>query len=501
MSQNRINRKELLEKLLLNIGSAEAKNVRNFLGHLFKKISKKNLNLENTTLLIGYGGGKDSTWVVAFTRLAQLLCKQIHGKSFKIKITTMVHLGMPRQVLANIDSVYRKLEFYGDKSISTNIFSYGHKEKFSRNYKIPNRIKDLLRTDILLAGHRSHGNPRATFCSTCNIHMISAAISNIDKNTDFILTGDSLDELKVYGKWLEDIFRKFYSKNNSKQNEELTLMEKFYNFNRYFFAELLPKTDNSFKERLPWTPVSNFLLPSFISIFDYTQYNCETHWDFLTEFLGFKFYPETLNFTESDCQHPLLMAHLRGLTAEIDGRSYIQGIKDYLELVNMLMKEKEFSKKLIKIIKNRYSDEERIHEMRVRAEEYSEDILGISKEQLECMIYSPFADQAKNLFKYLNNVNPSLLKKIGIEEGKVKFALINENCELIEFLESCSGLKKDQIVKLYKSDLLSRDKGVSNKGKCRKCFFGKLLEKDPHKMEINYLSKSNSKVAEMIYGR
>jgi len=492
---------KLLKELSINIGADELENARKFLDFLLDKMSKKKLVIKDTNILVGYGGGKDSTWVIAFIRLVQLLCKEEYSQTFKIRVISMNHMGMPKQVLLNMDSVYRILGFYNNEEISMDIFSYRYREKFSTDYEIPASIKMMLRTDILMSGHRSHGNPRATFCSTCNLHMIGSVLSSIDNDTDFILTGDSLDELKVYAQWLNNVFQKFDLKGNSKKNRNSKFVKKIYKLSYQFFANLLPENDKSLKERLPITHSMQHSVPLIISIFGFTKYDCEKHWNFLTKFLGFKFFSETLNFTESDCQHPLLMAHLRGLTAEIDGRGYEQGIREYLQLANKLMKEKRFPKKLILIINKRYSGKKGIDKMKTMAIDYSEDTLEISEKQLRCMIYSPFANHAENLFKYINDTAPELIKKFGIRKEKIELDKIMNNTELMQFLEICSGLKEEQIMKLYNSDLLGRNIKPSKNRRCKDCFFNILLEKDPHKREISYMSMMGIKVTEMIYGR
>ena len=139
--------------------------------------------------------------------------------------------------------------------------------------------------------------------------------------------------------------------------------------------------------------------------------------------------------------------------------------------------------------------------MKTMAIDYSEDTLEISEKQLRCMIYSPFANHAENLFKYINDTAPELIKKFGIRKEKIELDKIMNNTELMQFLEICSGLKEEQIMKLYNSDLLGRNIKPSKNRRCKDCFFNILLEKDPHKREISYMSMMGIKVTEMIYGR
>ncbi|RML58168.1 hypothetical protein APX70_03529, partial [Pseudomonas syringae pv. maculicola] len=82
--------------------------------------------------------------------------------------------------------------------------------------------------------------------------------------------------------------------------------------------------------------------PAFISIADLISCTADEHWNLLTEFLDFRFDDLAFSFSESDCANPVLMAHMRGLTAEyLQGRSYADGIAEYLELATSLMRRKQ----------------------------------------------------------------------------------------------------------------------------------------------------------------
>ena len=101
----------------------------------------------------------------------------------------------------------------------------------------------------------------------------------------------------------------------------------------------------------------------------------------------------------------------------------------------------------------------------------------------------------------LYKTHQQLIKKFGIRKEKIELDKIMNNTELMQFLEICSGLKEEQIMKLYNSDLLGRNIKPSKNRRCKDCFFNILLEKDPHKREISYMSMMGIKVTEMIYGR
>jgi len=487
-----------LAELTEHIGEAEVANAERFLEHLLERVAEKRLAIGKTTLLIGYGGGKDSSWVVAFLRLAQLLCLESQGTTFKLRIVTMVHLGMPPAVLENIDAVYRKLQVDGDAKASLQIFLYGHQSTFRKDYAIPKSARSMLRKDILLAGHRSRGNPRGTFCISCNLHTINAGLAYIDEKTDFLLTGDSPKELALYWRWLLDVFRKVGIRESDAGNPFSTAIDQLCRLNYKFYRDLLPEADDSIIKRLPPAIANDDIETSILSIFGFTDYDCGSHWRFLTEYLGFQFSPEALNFTESDCRHPMLMAHLRGLTAELEGRTYAAGIREYLELTDHLMRKKQFPEALIKAMHQRYGSDEKIVEMRAGANAYAKKILDATEEQLICLIQSPFTDGAQRLRQFLQERHPTLAGKADHIENVLQGQAAD--LETARLLKDLSGLDVQNLRKLYASVSVPRYLEGQKPGEVSGNFFKMFLDEDPHKKAIKYI-KDGKEVKEVVFGR
>ena len=62
--------------------------------------------LDRNLVLVGYGGGKDSSYVLAFVRTVQLILFRVHGSTFRLRVVTNRHAGMPRAVLENIEKTF-----------------------------------------------------------------------------------------------------------------------------------------------------------------------------------------------------------------------------------------------------------------------------------------------------------------------------------------------------------------------------------------------------------
>ncbi|MCL6591379.1 MAG: hypothetical protein K6U80_15670 [Firmicutes bacterium] len=492
---------DLLEDIQKNLSAKEFYNINIFVNDLMEQVRLKSKSIDEIRVLIGFGGGKDSSWVISFLRTAQLLCQKKYNKTFAIDVVTMIHLGMPFQVFENIDAVYSKLQMYNQDNITLNIYSYGSIGSFQKNNNLPENIKRLLREDILVFANKCFADPRPTFCYSCNFHMVNSFISNIRKDTCFILSGDSKEELTFYEDWLKTLFSRYRIGGES---SELNLKQgilNFINFEKKVLEDIFPDEDDVLS-RIP--KIDKTIIPSdikFIIIHNYTQYQVDAHKDFLYKFLGFKLHKETLNFSESDCRYPLVMAHIRGISAEESGRGYEQGIKEYLQLGNSLMRSKSFPEQIIQEVNSRYSPDN-IEYMRRITESYLNDELNISNQQLVCAIYSPFPEHALNLHQFLAKKYPEMLER----ETQIRAALAGENTskdqDIIDFLEKVSGLRLQYLQKIYKSNIVYPL--IINETACTKtsdCILEVIREKDPHKKQIEYILNDGREIKEIITGR
>lgn len=65
--------------------------------------------LSDNCIFLAYGGGKDSSYMVAYVRYIQGLVLQRYGDTFSLRISTNRHAGMNTAVIENIDRVYQAL--------------------------------------------------------------------------------------------------------------------------------------------------------------------------------------------------------------------------------------------------------------------------------------------------------------------------------------------------------------------------------------------------------
>jgi len=226
----------------------------------------------------------------------------------------------------------------------------------------------------------------------------------LDKgNIDFIVTGDSKQELEYYTGWINQIFSFINKKNmDIKQGNYNTasFFRDFIKLQNYFKNYLgigNKKIDNS-KKIIKY--------PVLFNIHENIDFSISSFGDLLREGLGFSFHGDSFNFSETDCFYPAVMALM----------AYLRGGNDYLnyhvEHVIEIMEEKDFPNELI--------DEARYHYNQDISNAKQHDIkqfllnkIGIDEKKLKSLIYSPFLDNGNRLQHFLNKNNINL-KSISI---------------------------------------------------------------------------------------
>ncbi|MFJ9517961.1 PqqD family protein [Kitasatospora sp. NPDC101801] len=410
--------------------------------------------LGQNTVMVAYGGGKDSSYALAFVRAVHLAVAERHGTTFKLRVATMRHGGMPYQVMLNIDRCYRALGLYDDPDVELLLIEGGQVRPFDRDRSMPHRLIDFNRIDMLMSGHRTYGDGRATFCNACNLNVADSfgVAAGHGGGVDLIITGDSPQEQRDYALWIRQLARSAGLKPAEGRKGFQGTLETLNSLAKAYFQEI-HGLDNP--ERIAARGVASNISTAlqFYSIYDYTSYASGAHWSLLTDFLGFVFDEIAFNFTESDCVNPALMAHLRGLRTErVYKRSYGEGIGQYVDFGIELMRRKHFPEHLVEEMERRYATEAGVESMREQATRYGEDAFGLDTTQLVCMVYSPFAGRAANLHEFLVQEYPELLEA----EDRIREVLAGATDRaLAARLERISGLSLTDLQALHDGALWS----------------------------------------------
>lgn len=130
--------------------------------------------IKNNRVLLAYGGGKDSSYMVAWVKYIHNIVLEEKGETFRLRIVTNRHAGMNDKVMENIDNAYRALGLYDDESVECLIVDGLLVRYFERYLLMPESVRIQNRTDVLMSGHRFQADARSTFCNACNLSMMNS---------------------------------------------------------------------------------------------------------------------------------------------------------------------------------------------------------------------------------------------------------------------------------------------------------------------------------------
>ncbi|QDY40413.1 hypothetical protein [Candidatus Pantoea soli] len=444
-------------------------------------------------VLLAYGGGKDSSYMVAYVRYIQGLIWQAHGTTFQLRISTNRHAAMSDSVMENIDRVYRALHIHDDAFTECLVTDGLQIRPFARHLPMPESVRQQNRNDVLMNGHRFRADARSTFCNACNLSMVNSfgLAAHYDGGVDVIITGDSPQEQTAYLAWARHLSRLFAAPVADKSRGFSGFLQTLDGVAERYFTDIYGADQVTPAHRITWQLPRD---PLFFNIYQDTAYEAGAHWALLTEFMHFRFDELMFSFSESDCGNPTLMAHIRGLRAEtLLQRSYAEGIREYVRFALGLMQQKDFPPPLIAEMAARYQDEAAIAAARQRAAQFAQDAFGLSETQLVCMIYSPFIAEGQQLSAWLQQL------PLAPDEQAVRALLRGDSSDvaLAHQLTQLSGLTLAQMRHCWRSaqvsSLLEGARGDA---------LSRVLRFDPHKAVIQVNNGVlQDRVTEVISGR
>ncbi|THB83384.1 hypothetical protein E1N66_15945 [Pantoea allii] len=449
--------------------------------------------LENNRVLLAYGGGKDSSYMVAYVRYIQGLIWQQKGSTFHLRVSTNRHAAMNQSVMENIHRVYQALVMHDDEWAECLVVDGLLIRPFACDLPMPESVRQQNRNDVLMNGHRFRADARSTFCNACNLSMVNSFGLAADYNggVDLIITGDSPQEQAAYVAWARHLSRLFDAPVADKSRGFSGFLQTLDGVAARYFSDVYGADQLTPAHRITHQLARD---PLFFNIYQDTAYEAGAHWTLLSEFMRFRFDELMFSFSESDCGNPTLMAHLRGLRAEtLLQRHYAEGIREYVRFALGLMVKKDFPPALIDEMAARYQDDDAIRQQRQRAADFAMQAFDLSEDQLICMIYSPFLAQGANLGHWLSQ------QQIALEEAAIRDLLEqrSEDVALAQQLTQLSGLTLTQMRHCWQSrPVSSLLEGKSTDPLSR------VLRFDPHKAVIQVNNGVlNDIVTEIISGR
>ncbi|WP_433654514.1 hypothetical protein ACQPW1_27660 [Nocardia sp. CA-128927] len=450
--------------------------------------------LADYKVMVAYGGGKDSTYVVAFVRAVQLHLQLEHGETFLMRVANMRHAGVISAVMENIDRVYSALGLLDDERVELLTIDHTEIRRFRVDLPLPDKLVAINRLDVLMNGHRSAGDGRPTFCNSCNLAVADfyGRAAWWRGGVDAIMTGDSRREQALYAAWILRLAKGIGIDVQRKGMTFQDLLSALRGVGDAYFRELFGDDQHEPAER-EVAVGDRSVQPTFVSIYDLVSYRVHDHWDLIVDFLGFRFDDLAFSFTESDCANPTLMAHLRGLRVEyVEGRTYQAGITEYLEFAETMMRRKEMPDSLIALALGRYDSPEKIVKQREVAATYAENAFGLGEDELVAMVFSPFTNEGARLAEFVERCHPERVAEIPALHAALRAEPGSDSAA--GWLAEVSGLSISHLRTLYRSSLVDFAAGDTVMARVR--------AGDPHKSQVHTVDpRSGLPALELISGR
>jgi hypothetical protein len=448
-------------------------------------------------VMVPFSGGKDSAYTVALLRAAQLSIAGRSPATFSLRIANMRHIGMTPAVMDNIHRTYSALFLHDDPRVELLVIDNQAVRLFEPGLPLSHECREQNRSDMLLNGHVSAGDGRTTFCNSCYLGIAEffERATTWGRGVDAVVSGDSRKEQKQYITWVMRLAPptayRFADWGNQNFNGMLNIIG---SISQAYHQELYGNDSEPDRPLLVASGLTKkSLVPAFITISDLIPSDAEEHWKLLTEFLGFRFEDLAFSFSESDCANPLLMAHMRGLKVQyVQGRSYAEGVGEYLQLAKALMRRKHMPQRLIDQAMSAYADEGRINARRALAASFAQEGFGVSEAQLICLLFSPFVNEGLELEAFLRRLHPGMLVALPDLHKALQGSAAPE--QVLQWLGDISGLTLAGLQSLYRKKRVDFADQAS--------IIARVRAADPDKKQVMSVDpQSGIAIAEIISGR
>ncbi|NBA98309.1 hypothetical protein GUY40_25810 [Pseudomonas sp. R5(2019)] len=408
--------------------------------HRLLVMSGEDSRIGELRILHSHGGGKDSSLALALLRAAQLSIAQRAPDTFRLRVVTSRHAGMTPAVMHNIHRSYSALFLYDDPRVELLVLDNHQLQPFEPLAAPCAEAQQWQRTDVLMTGHLTAGDSRAMFCNSCYLSRTRAVrrALALDGEVNLLADFDPLDERQRYLAWGRRLVGGRMGVLGRSLLDALEMVGDRYYRQLHGAEHAGPPLD---------LPI-HVQTPECLSLQDLMEIPEQGQSRLLLEFLGFRYDDLSFGFSESDCANPLLMAHLRGLHSQhVQGRSYREGVEQYLQLATAMMQRKQMPAVLIEAVLATYEGDERLEQRRLAASQFAQSAYGLGEAQLVCLLFSPFTRRGAGLEHWLRQFHRGMLVAMPYMHRALQGSHAPE--PVAQWLVKTSGLSMPHLKRLY----------------------------------------------------
>lgn len=396
-------------------------------------------------VLVTHSGTRESSYTLAFLRAAQLSIAGRAPATFNLRVATLRHPGQEQATLNNIHRSFSALFVYDDPRVEVLMLDGAEVLAFNHQAPLSPQGRELYRRNVLMSGHLAASDRHLEMGDS---HRLASGnflgkVAYWNEAVDTLVSSHSPREQRQYLQAFVVAARQLGQRGESRAVLDFgDLFRALNDFGQDYYRQLCPQLSETcdhapghFEVRRP---------VSYLGLHDLVSESEGARESLLCEFLGMHWDTPCENLYAS----PLLMTHTYGLQARyVNGLSYEEGVRQYLQLTTVLMRKKNLCENLIQLTLSDYSTPERIEDRRLQADLLLSQSLGLSEVQLVCLLFAPFVNGAAGLERFMRACHPQML--VGLAE--VHKALRGEPAmdQVVQWLGDVSGLPLPLLGKLY----------------------------------------------------
>lgn len=361
-------------------------------------------------VMVVHEGGKESAYTLAFLRAAQLSISARAPDTFILRLVVLRQPRLTPSVMTRFQSQCNELFLYDDGRVELLHVDESGAQILNRHTLLNERPPELNRMQVLMSGHLSQGEARVTF-------LYADLLSRAKLFRTACLWGSPVSalidrrppqHLGEYAQWMLRVAEHLgyvrptgYGNAIAEAVHVCTTLDDDF---KYLLCQQPPAGE-------AYQPMTGSGM-AIINVFDCLSHETEVLSSPALLFTEGPWPAQTFNIEEPQVAVILIAAHVQGLRSHYQtGNDYCSGVCHYLQNISAENALNErYKGQLTKLICATFNTPKRIQKLRLQMEQYLNDIHGLTNEQLNCLIESPFVEQGAGLVAFLQRHYPDKLQ-------------------------------------------------------------------------------------------
>lgn len=400
-------------------------------------------------VMVVHEGGKECAYTLAFLRAAQLSIAGRSPHTFILRIAILRQPRMTANVMERIQTQCSELFIYDDDRVELLLVDEKGLGRLHKPGAFQSQASELNRTQVLMSGHLTQGDARATFfyADLLGRAKLYRHACEWGGKVDALIDRRPPSHLGQYVTWILEVAHRqgHWPKGGGRDGFEMAV-------------KLCSQLDDDYKQLLHLAPAPSGEVTvagvgthiNVINIFDCLCHEVDVLHSQVLMFVEGPWNIKAFDIEEPQAAVVLLAAHVHGLRGTYQyGVDYSVGADAYLRRASQENKANDrFKGQLIKQLGATFNTPKRINKLHGVATQYLSELHGVNDEQLGCFICSPFVNQARGLEAFLHNCYPDKLRFLQDFRQLLMAAGTTTQVDA-GWLESVSGLSLASLQALY----------------------------------------------------